>query len=337
MIVIDDGSIDDTAQVVARYPTVRLISHAKNQGKSRAVATGVGAARHELLMLLDADLKGLRAADLDLLAGPVLEGRAAVGMSLRRNSLAIFRGLGIDFVSGERVVGKSVLAEALQDLHALPRFGVEVFMNRRIIAARLPIAIANWRQVSQSRKTEKLGRWRGVLAEWRMVLDLLRAVGPLELLTQTVRLSALRTPGRSHELSRSTSIEDVFDLAVSRKPESRIRPRCCRATITRHAHDDETMDRHAPPLRPAARNTPRPRDGASMRVRSVWISDLHLGHARLPGRCTAGFPEAGRLRPAVPGRRTSSTAGNCAAPGTGRRRTTTSSRSCCARRARARA
>ena len=194
VIVVDDGSTDDTAQVVARFARVRLISHARNQGKSKAIATGVGAARHDLLMLLDADLKGLRDDDLTALAAPVLEGRAAVSMSLRRNSLALFRWVGIDFVSGERVVEKSLLADVLQDIHALPRFGIEVFMNKRIIGARLPIAIASWQAVTQSRKTEKLGWWRGVLAEWRMVFDLMDAVYPLELLTQTMHLAALRAP-----------------------------------------------------------------------------------------------------------------------------------------------
>ena len=192
VIVVDDGSTDDTAQVVARFPSVRLISHAKNQGKSKAVATGVAAAKHELLMLLDADLKGLCDDDLTALAAPVLEGRAAVSMSLRRNSLAIFRAVGIDFVSGERVVDKALLADVLQEIHRLPRFGIEVFMNKRIIAARLPVAIANWRAVTQARKAEKLGWWRGVRAEWRMVFDLLDAVYPLELLTQTLHLALLR-------------------------------------------------------------------------------------------------------------------------------------------------
>ncbi len=194
VIVVDDGSTDDTAQVAARFANVRLISHAKNQGKSKAVATGVAAARHDLLMLLDADLKGLQARDLTALATPVLDGRAAVSLSLRRNSLALFRLVGIDFVSGERVVDKYLLADVLHDIHALPRFGIEVFMNKRIIAGRLPIAIVNWRAVTQSRKTEKLGWWRGVLAEWRMVFDLMDAVYPLELLTQTMHLAALRTP-----------------------------------------------------------------------------------------------------------------------------------------------
>jgi glycosyltransferase involved in cell wall biosynthesis len=200
VIVVDDGSTDDTAAVVSRHPRVRLLTHARNRGKSQAIATGVAAARHDLLMLLDADLKGLRAQDLDALALPVLSGRAAVSMSLRRNSLAIFRWAGIDFVSGERVVDRRLLADVLHEIHALPRFGIEVFMNKRIIAARLPVAVANWRDVTQSRKTEKLGWWRGTLAEWRMVFDLMDAVYPLELLTQTLHLALRRRQAQPRQV-----------------------------------------------------------------------------------------------------------------------------------------
>jgi len=197
VIVVDDGSNDDTAEVAARFSNVRLILHTRNLGKSKAVATGVAAARHDLLMLLDADLKGLQVDDLTALAVPVLEERAAVSLSLRRNSLMVFRWIGIDFVSGERVVARRLLADVLQDINKLPRFGIEVFMNKRIIVAGLPIAIADWRSVTQSRKTEKLGWWRGVLAEWRMVFDLMHVVYPVELLAQTVCLARLRMTRRA--------------------------------------------------------------------------------------------------------------------------------------------
>jgi glycosyltransferase involved in cell wall biosynthesis len=192
VIVVDDGSTDGTADVARAFSSVRTIACASNRGKSAAMATGVAAARNDLLMLLDADLKGLTAGDVSALAWPVLDGVADVSLSLRRNSLAPFRLLGLDFVSGERVLRRALLAEALAEMRGLPRFGVEVFMNHRIIDERLPIAVVRWPRVTQARKTEKLGWRRGLRAEARMVGDLLRAVYPLELVGQTWRLMELR-------------------------------------------------------------------------------------------------------------------------------------------------
>jgi hypothetical protein len=192
VIVVDDGSTDDTAAIVAQFPSVRLIRCETNGGKSAAMAVGVAAARHGLLMLLDADLKGLCADDISALARPVLRGNADVSLSLRQNSLLVFRVIGLDFVSGERVVRKALLSEALEAIHDLPRFGIEVFMNRSIIKQGLPIAVTHWPQVTQTRKTEKLGYWKGLRAEWRMIADLLKVTYPLALLGQTLRLLSLR-------------------------------------------------------------------------------------------------------------------------------------------------
>ena len=66
-------------------------------------------------------------------------------------------------------------------------------MNRRIIARRLPIAVTHWPHVTQARKTEKLGYWRGMRAEWRMIADLLKAVYPLALISQTFQMLRLRS------------------------------------------------------------------------------------------------------------------------------------------------
>ena len=192
VIVVDDGSTDDTAAIVRRFPSVKLISHPVNQGKSIAMATGVLAAQHELLMLLDADLTGLAVEHITALAVPVLSGKSDVSLSLRQNSLLIFRAIGLDFVSGERVIRKDLLSEVLEEMHGLPRFGIEVFMNRRIIARQLSIAVTHWPAVTQSRKTEKLGYWKGIRAEWRMLADLFQVAYPLALISQTCQLLLLR-------------------------------------------------------------------------------------------------------------------------------------------------
>ncbi|MGO9443620.1 MAG: glycosyltransferase family 2 protein [Thiobacillaceae bacterium] len=192
VIVVDDGSTDDTAEIVKRFPSVKLISHPVNRGKSFAMATGVAAAKCDLLMLLDADLTGIGVEHITALAAPVLSGKAEVSLSLRHNSLLIFRATGLDFVSGERVIRKELLSEALEEICRLPRFGIEVFMNRAIIARRLSISVAHWPQVTQARKTEKLGYWKGIRAEWRMIADLLQVAYPALLLSQTWHMLSLR-------------------------------------------------------------------------------------------------------------------------------------------------
>ena len=61
VVVVDDGSSDDTAGVARVYGEelgldLHVVSHGRNQGKGRAVGTGVEAARGELLLFFDADL-----------------------------------------------------------------------------------------------------------------------------------------------------------------------------------------------------------------------------------------------------------------------------------------
>ncbi|HEY8476291.1 MAG TPA: glycosyltransferase family 2 protein [Chloroflexota bacterium] len=59
VIVVNDGSRDRTAAVVERIaqenPRVRCVSHAVNMGYGAALATGFGAATHELVFLTDGD------------------------------------------------------------------------------------------------------------------------------------------------------------------------------------------------------------------------------------------------------------------------------------------
>lgn len=192
VIVIDDGSNDGTSAVVARVPGVRLISLPQNIGKTAALAAGIAEAMGSFLLLVDADLIGLSAADLTALITPVVQGKADLSISLRRNAPLVWRLIGLDYISGERVLAKTLIAPQLAALSGLPKFGFEVFLNRLSIAAGQRIAVVPWPEVISPMKCVKYGAWAGLRGDIGMIRDMMKAVPPRALLAQILAMRRLR-------------------------------------------------------------------------------------------------------------------------------------------------
>jgi len=203
VIVVNDGSTDATEARLAGYPDIRVISYAPNRGKTYALSQGIAAAGGDYLMLLDADLAGITAADIQALADPVTSGWAQVSISLRRNSLALYRRIGLDFVSGERVVPAWLIGEAVAAMERLPRWGGEAFINNLIIREGLSIAVIDWPTVFNIRKYEKLGRWRGMFAELAMMRDAFSVLSPWGVVRQNLALLKLVRRGAGDQARTS--------------------------------------------------------------------------------------------------------------------------------------
>ena len=173
LLVVDDGSTDDTA-LVAERAGAEVLRLTANGGKTAALAAGIARLEGEHVLLLDADLTGLRAGDVTALATPVLGGRAEATLSLRGNTPRLWRWLGVDYISGERVLSVDLLKSLAPALPGLPRFGFEVFLNQALRTQGHRVAVVGWPGVASPSKASKQGVWRGLWADLRMIRDILR-------------------------------------------------------------------------------------------------------------------------------------------------------------------
>jgi hypothetical protein len=135
LIVVDDGSRDGTAEVVAGYPEVCLVQHRINHGYGAALKTGLARARGTWLGFLDADgtyppehfpalLQAARQEQADLVIGSRMAGTESQMPASRRVGNVFFATLVSligncrisDSASGMRLIRRDVLAR----LYPLP-------------------------------------------------------------------------------------------------------------------------------------------------------------------------------------------------------------------------
>ena len=136
IVVIDDGSTDDTPQILARLnlPTLRIVTHAHNRGYGSSMKTGIRQSKGEIIGTVDADgtypleafgalLKEMQSAKADMVVGartkkgvqiPLVRRPAKWIVNALANTLA---GIRIpDLNSGMRVFSRE-LAERFMHLY----------------------------------------------------------------------------------------------------------------------------------------------------------------------------------------------------------------------------
>lgn len=189
IIAVDDGSTDGTAQRIAQFEGVRLITLPRNTGKSGAICAGIRASTCEIQLFLDADLIGLTQKDVTALLSPVLEGAADATISLRKDALLPWRTIGLDYLSGERVFRRDLLAGHLDAIEQLPGFGLESYLNELFIKRRARIEVVRWEGVGHTLKAKKYGVWNGLAGETRMMMNIIETTS---LAGTAHQISALR-------------------------------------------------------------------------------------------------------------------------------------------------
>lgn len=167
IIVIDDGSTDNTAEIARSFKGVRVHHHPMNRGKAEAVKNGLELATGDHIMLLDADLANLTPDDIQQLITPHLK-KECVTISFRGSKWHPFYLVKLDVLSGERVMPRYILEEVFnKPLHG---FLLEARINAVIMEHKLPFYSIYWPHVKNTPKGEKLHNGiQGTIDDVKMV------------------------------------------------------------------------------------------------------------------------------------------------------------------------
>lgn len=193
VLVVDDGSSDGT-QKAARlaFPSVRVLKLSNNSGKAAAVLAGAKAVQSEYLLLVDADLHGLRVEEFEAAIKAVRRDAAIDMLVLRRvNKDWVTRALRGDvLISGERIVRRSHLL-ALFASQQPAGFQLEVALNQYTLDHSKQV---RWLPISSAGviSLRKRGLLAGLRKELSMFAGIFAYLGPRKLVQQMLAFGRQR-------------------------------------------------------------------------------------------------------------------------------------------------
>lgn len=173
IIVVDDGSTDTTAEVAGRYERVTVISRDLNGGKGAALKMGTDSTDAEILVLIDADLIGLKAKHVEDLVEPLLleedlemtRGKFTKGRTATNISQAV-----VPNISGQRAFKRKFLIDMPDFTNS--GYGVEVAFTRQVRRKQTKVKEVILPNVTHVMKEEKLGLRKGLLERFKMYWDI---------------------------------------------------------------------------------------------------------------------------------------------------------------------
>ena len=133
IIVVDDGSKDNTSEVVQAYitqdPRIKLIRHKQNMGKGHAIMNAWRTTTAPYILMLDADLIGLTPDHVNALCEPVFRGKCDMTLGLFKggNWKTDFSHWATPWLTGQRCLGRDMLQFVSDE--AASGYGLETAMT----------------------------------------------------------------------------------------------------------------------------------------------------------------------------------------------------------------
>jgi len=173
VIVVDDGSVDDTA-AVAKAAGARVVERCADGAigsKAHAMEAGVAASTADAFLFVDADCIGLTPAHLDAICRPLVEGQAAMSVGWFDYGLWNPVVLRLAPTTGERAIPRWVWEAIPPEKRA--GYSIEIMINEVIAEGRFPTTARIMYGVTHRTKRDKLGRRHGGRETWRMFWHLI--------------------------------------------------------------------------------------------------------------------------------------------------------------------
>lgn len=177
VICVDDGSTDGTADYIeANWPTVEVIRLLRNHGKTKAIKQGLQYVDYATLLMMDADLQGLRKEELEAALDAYKECHEVDMIIMRRiNSPWFVKWYRSDvLLSGERILQTADLKQVLRQ--RLKCYQLEVAINRYMLRHKKVVRWMPWSAIN-TYKVDKLGVLDGSRKEFNMYVDIVNYVG----------------------------------------------------------------------------------------------------------------------------------------------------------------
>ena len=182
IIVVNDGSTDNSRRLLAKISGITLINHVKNLGKAAALKTGLENTHREFIAFVDADLTGFKTYHLNKLANKFFEGNNDLVLGHRTHDVIWMDWIGFNLAyTGERVIKKRIL-HLHPEIFSQPKYLIEPAMNT-VFFAKYNVASVSLNGVGQVNKIWKKGL-SGLMEDIKMIVSYPQFLGLINFINQ---------------------------------------------------------------------------------------------------------------------------------------------------------
>jgi hypothetical protein len=173
VILVDDGSLDKTAEIGERLG-VKVVKIPETNGKGNAMLQGSKATTAEILIFFDADLNGLTEKHIFSLLDPMLKENIAMCVGVRERMFnlpsLIIKIDPLLAIGGERAIKRSLIENLSEKL--IKGFSIEVSLNHYCIVNKLLVKHVTLKNLNHITKEKKWGVMTGFTQRIKMVIQI---------------------------------------------------------------------------------------------------------------------------------------------------------------------